>query len=109
MRQMLGKRAEQMLPDLILSFFNDAIQLQLNMQQALEEHDPKALHRAAHTLKSTSASFGATQLHDLCYQVEIKARDNQLEDIHPLLPRIAEEFIRARSTLEALLPGKNTG
>ncbi|HZU86748.1 MAG TPA: response regulator, partial [Anaerolineaceae bacterium] len=105
LRLILGKRAEQMLPNLILSFFTDAIHLQLNMRQALEDGKVTDLHRAAHTLKSNSANFGASSLQRLCQQIETKARENQLDGISELIDQVEEEFACARNELEKMLPG----
>ena len=62
------------------------------------------LRRAAHTLKSTSASFGALELSSLCREAEARSRENETTTLEPLLGRIDEEFARVRKALETL-PG----
>ncbi len=101
--QTLGRRVDQMLPALVQSFFKDAEQMQSFMQQALEEKNLELLRRSAHTLKSNSATFGATRLQKLSLEVEQKARSGLFEEIAPLLPQIREEFSRASAALEIIL------
>lgn len=42
---------------------------------ALHGSDVAEVHRAAHTLKSNAATFGATRLSNLCLELEAQARD----------------------------------
>ena len=57
---------EDFLPELIEMFLLDSQTLVDEMARAARESDAEALRRAAHTLKSNSASFGALTLAALC-------------------------------------------
>ena len=46
---------------------------------ALDGGDLETARRVAHTLKSTAATFGATELSEACRRVEAAARDGDLE------------------------------
>ena len=61
---------EDFMPELIEAFSQDSRDLVEAMERALAANDDDALRRAAHTLKSNSASFGATQLAALCRELE---------------------------------------
>jgi CheY-like chemotaxis protein/HPt (histidine-containing phosphotransfer) domain-containing protein len=58
------------LRELVDSALEDAPALLAEMRRALDAGDATTLRRAAHTLKSTSAQFGATAFAALCKQVE---------------------------------------
>jgi HPt (histidine-containing phosphotransfer) domain-containing protein len=91
-----------MLPVLIENFFHDAVKLQEDARQAFEHHQIEDLHRAAHTLKSTSKNFGATTLATLCQEVETRAKNEALEGIEDVLSQIETEYETVRSALERL-------
>jgi CheY-like chemotaxis protein len=96
----LGKRAAEMLPVLLDSFFKDAVRLQEQAQRALAEGKTEELRRAAHTLKSNCANFGAMQVAGLCQELENMAKAGQTDGASRVLERIAVEYSAARSELE---------
>jgi CheY-like chemotaxis protein len=100
LRATLGKRAAAMLPDLIASFFNDAVKLQTNARQAVEQGQAEELRRAAHTLKSNSANFGARALAALCQELESRGKAGMLEGAQKLLAQIETEYTNVRAALE---------
>jgi CheY-like chemotaxis protein len=100
LRSTLGQQADKMLPSLIDSFFKDAPRLIGDAQRFLEHGQPADLRRAAHSLKSTSATFGAMVLSALARELEYKARDEALEGAEDLLRRIQSEYAQAQVALE---------
>jgi PAS domain S-box-containing protein len=101
MRAMLGKQADAMLPGLIDKFFSDALKLIDEAQLALAESRAPDLRRAAHTLKSNSATFGALALSSLARELEHQARDGRLENGAELLSQIHSEYNTFKAALEA--------
>ncbi len=71
------------------------------LRSALEAHDVKALARAAHTLKSSSAQVGALLLSGLCKDLEALARAGRLEGLEHLVARIAAELEDVHEALAA--------
>jgi CheY-like chemotaxis protein len=102
LRGTLGKQADAMLPGLIENFYKDAPKLIADAHRTLEQKQTVELRRAAHTLKSTSATFGAMALAALARELEFKARDGALEGAGELLTRIQAEYARAKAALQAL-------
>ncbi len=100
LRGTLGKQADVLLPSLIDSFYKDAPRLIADARRTLAEGKAADLRRAAHTLKSTSATFGAMALSALARELEYKARDGALKDADELLARIDAEFAQAKAVLE---------
>jgi HPt (histidine-containing phosphotransfer) domain-containing protein len=73
------------------------------LRQGFDRDDLELLRHAAHTLKSSSASLGATQLAELCKRVELAARGGSLSPDIPRVEDIEGEFRRVQAALEAEL------
>jgi signal transduction histidine kinase/DNA-binding response OmpR family regulator/HAMP domain-containing protein len=102
LRATLGKQADRMLPDLIEEFYQDAERLFGEARQALEQGQADGLRRASHTLKSTSATFGAMALSAVARDLEHRAREGVLEGADGQIARAEDEFARAKAALEAV-------
>jgi len=81
------------------------------IKAALEGGDLKAIHEAAHSLKSASGFIGATALSTACLQLEDATRNAQgAAEIAELVPRIVQEHRRAAKAIaEALSDLGDTG
>ncbi len=101
LRTGLGKQADRMLPGLLDRFYQDGERLLGEARQALERRQPEELRRAAHSLKSISATFGAMALSDVARELENLARDGKLEEAGGPLAQAEAEFARAGTALEA--------
>jgi PAS domain S-box-containing protein len=99
LRGTLGKQADVMLPSLMDTFFKDAPKLIADAQRSWEQGQSADLRRAAHSLKSSSATFGAMALSALARELEYKARDGALEGADELLARIQAEYAQAKAAL----------
>ncbi|MBI4595402.1 MAG: response regulator [Candidatus Tectomicrobia bacterium] len=100
LRNNLGKQADAMLPVLMESFYKDAQRSLGEMRSALEHKQARDLHRASHTLKSISATFGAMNLSAVARNVEYLAKDGALDRVAELIEMAAIEFERAKVVLE---------
>lgn len=74
----------------------------ISVDQALAQGHTTDLRRAAHTLKSSSATFGAMALSEMSRQLEYHARDGVLEGAADLLDQIHVAYERAWAALEIL-------
>ncbi|MCD6289803.1 MAG: PAS domain S-box protein [Anaerolineae bacterium] len=97
-RQTMG---DEVLVDLIESYLTEAPKLIAKLKEALTEGDAARVTRAAHTLKSNSALFGATPLADLCKELEFMGRDAALDGAVEKLAQAEAEFERVRRELDA--------
>lgn len=61
------------------------------------------LGRVAHTLKSSSASVGASGFVALCARVEASIREADGSDLSPLLDELQDESLRVERAVRALL------
>jgi CheY-like chemotaxis protein len=82
------------LDELLSTFVEDSHELVSTMRRALGGHDIDAFRRAAHSLKSNAASFGATTLSTLARDLETLARAGSLDGAGPRLERLAGECER---------------
>lgn len=75
------------------------------MRQALADGDSDVLRRAAHSLKSNSATFGASVLSGICRDIEYLARDGELEPIAERIGPAECEFAKVADALREATEG----
>jgi CheY-like chemotaxis protein/HPt (histidine-containing phosphotransfer) domain-containing protein len=95
-----------LLTALIDTFLSDAPGLVEAARRGLEHGQTDEVRRAAHTLKSNGATFGATSLSELSRQLEALAKSGILEGADELIARIDAEYERVRMTLETVREGR---
>ncbi|GAP22417.1 protein containing PAS domain S-box [Leptolinea tardivitalis] len=78
--RVMGDDTDAFLVELIQTFLPNAQKLIDDLKDNLEKRDLNAFHRAAHTLKSSSASLGAMQLSDLAKHLELDSVEHIPED-----------------------------
>jgi HPt (histidine-containing phosphotransfer) domain-containing protein len=71
-------------------------------RRGLEQGQTDEVRRAAHTLKSNGASFGASSLSELSRQLETLARSGVLQGVDELIARIDAKYERVRIALETV-------
>ncbi len=84
---------------LVSSFLDNGATLLVQMADAVGTGDVDVLRRSAHTLKSNAASFGATDLAELCGKLETQARAGSTDGASELTKQIAIAFDVARAAL----------
>ncbi len=92
---------EEGIRELAAIFCQEAPQLLANMHSAIEARDAKVLRRASHTLKSSSAYFGATLLSQASLALEEYAREENFENAQSALATLENEMSRVLAALEA--------
>src|SRR5438093_12532107 len=92
------------LAELIDTYVNDAVELLATMQQAVRDGNADEVRRAAHSLKSNSASLGARALAGLCLDVEQLARTGVLHGCSDQVERMRAEFGEVERELRSLWP-----
>ncbi len=101
LREMVGGDVEFMI-DLMNTFLEDAPRMLTDMRQSLESGDVALLHRAAHSLKSNSAEFGAQALSKLCQEIEALSKENLTEGMDRLVTSAETEFDKVKAELQAM-------
>ncbi|MDX6618169.1 MAG: hypothetical protein QOK36_555 [Gaiellales bacterium] len=76
----------------LIGDFLDGLPAQLDVLRAAQStRDLELLHRAAHTLKSNAATFGAERFESACRELENAARAGQPDAIRKLVARVEAE------------------
>jgi CheY-like chemotaxis protein/HPt (histidine-containing phosphotransfer) domain-containing protein len=91
-----------LLAALIDTFLDDVPRLVDGARQGLQQGQADEVRRAAHTLKSNGATFGAMRFSELSRELEVLARSGTLEGTTDLLVRIEGEYESVRIALEAV-------
>jgi CheY-like chemotaxis protein len=102
LRDTLGKQADMLLPTLVKSFIEDGTRLLNEAGRALQQKNAQDLRRAAHTLKSNGATFGAVMLSTVAKQLEQLGGEGQFEGAAELIERAGREFVKAKAEIEKL-------
>ena len=95
--------------ELLETYFDDSSRLLVAMQEALSTGKAEDLRRAAHSLKSSSASFGAIRLSNKCRELEDMGKADALEGAAEQIDHIAAEYAKTRAALEAIQRGSSHG
>jgi len=85
--------------ELLSTFVEDSHELLNTMREALGDKSVDALRRAAHSLKSNAASFGAVTLSTLAKDLEGLARSGSLDGAAARVERLAGECARVARAL----------
>jgi len=89
---------EEVLVELTASYRQESPRLLQNMQTAIAQQDSIALRMAAHTLKASSATLGATVLSQLCKAIEMQAMQGRIISAEQL-QRVKLEYEQAIAAL----------
>ena len=87
----------------VIEVFNeDAPKLLQDMQHALTTHDADLFRRAAHSLKSNSAEFGAVKLSEMAKELEMMGKEGRLAEVSEKVARAAAEYEIVKQALQEL-------
>jgi HPt (histidine-containing phosphotransfer) domain-containing protein len=89
----------EFLAELIDTYLTDAAELLDTIEAASASGDAAELRRAAHSLKSNSATFGAMTLTSLAQSLEELGKAEHLDGTSTLLREAREEFARVERSL----------
>jgi CheY-like chemotaxis protein/HPt (histidine-containing phosphotransfer) domain-containing protein len=87
--------------ELIDQFVADSPALVAAARKGLEAGNPEEVRRAAHTLKSNAATFGANELADRSRSLEMAAKAGELGGGQAYLDAVAEELQRVHGALRS--------
>jgi HPt (histidine-containing phosphotransfer) domain-containing protein len=92
------------LAEMIDTYLADSPQLLADLGQAVDGGNAELLRRAAHSLKSNSAGFGAHALAALARQLEDLGKQGSTAGAAPLLAAAGAEYERVQAALLAARP-----
>lgn len=100
LRNMVGEKAGPVLAELIDCYLEDAPKLVQAIRAAVVRGDAKQLRFCTHTLKSSSATLGATTLANLCKELEVMSQSEKIEGGLNKLPQLKAEYARVEAALQ---------
>lgn len=92
----------EFLAELLETYFADTPQQFSTMQAALADGNSDEFRRAAHSLKSNSANFGATELSNQAKKLEEMGKTGQMDHAEASLSDAEAEYLRVKSALEKI-------
>ncbi len=88
--------------ELVQAYFEETPQLLSNLRQALGKQNCEEFRRAAHSIKSTSNSFGALDLGAEARELEMMGREEKLEGAAPKVEALEANYLVVKQALEEL-------
>lgn len=85
---------------IIQLYFESAPALVEDIDRSIEQRDSQTLENAAHSLKSSSANIGATELAELCKTLESYGRSKKTETAIPLIGRLKLLYNKTTTALK---------
>jgi HPt (histidine-containing phosphotransfer) domain-containing protein len=92
------------LAELIDTYLTDSVVVLADMRQSIVSADSETLRRAAHSLKSNSATFGALHLSGMCRELEQQARQGSFDGAAKRVQAIEAAFDQVQRELRTLRP-----
>jgi HPt (histidine-containing phosphotransfer) domain-containing protein len=92
--------------ELLQAYYEETPALLATLQQALTNLDFESFTRAAHSIKSTSNSFGAFQFAELAKELEMMGKAKNLEGAQAKVDHLTQDYLQVRLSLEGLAHGK---
>ncbi|MBN3910601.1 MAG: PAS domain S-box protein [Nostoc sp. NMS1] len=86
--------------ELIKCYLTETPRLVQDISTAIATRDAQTIWKAAHQLKSSSASIGAIALAQLCKVLEAQGRSSELENTRELLSQLYQEYEQVKTALE---------
>ncbi len=97
-----GEDDPTFLQGLLMDYFEDALSLLDQARTAYATADAPLLKQAVHTLKSSSAMFGAQGYADVCQEIEHIAATGKTAGLDTPITWLEAQFPQLKSELEAL-------
>ena len=99
LKQMSGA---DFISELVDTFLDDAPKLMKELQTAVQAKDADTFRRAAHSLKSNAATFGAKHLSELARELEQMGKDSKLAEVGDRLATLERTYQDAAAELKGL-------
>jgi HPt (histidine-containing phosphotransfer) domain-containing protein len=96
----VGEHSTEFFIELIDSYLQDSPELLQAIQTAVMQDSAIALKRAAHTLKSSSATLGATTVAELCKRLEIISHQGITRGTDTIVSQLLNEYEAVKAALQ---------
>ena len=103
LRELVGEEELELTTELIQTYLDSGTVLTAELRTALAQQNSSQLVKAAHSLKSSSASLDATELAELCRQLEQQGSSQPLPQLASLVEKIGAEYDRVNQALKGIV------
>ncbi len=103
LRELTGEGEPDILIELVDIFLSDAAERMVLLRDAIARGDANTLERVAHSLKGSSANFGARRMSRLCLELEQVGKQGDIMLAPELFARLELEWQRVGVALRAEL------
>jgi HPt (histidine-containing phosphotransfer) domain-containing protein len=94
-----GEEGRSVVAELVDTFLAEAPSRLEALRHGIASGDPREVHRAAHSLKSGAATLGASDLADVCREVEARGGAGDVAGAAVLVPAVETGYVAARQAL----------
>jgi HPt (histidine-containing phosphotransfer) domain-containing protein len=88
--------------EMVETFLEEGAQFVVDLDKSFADGDIDLFRRAAHSMKSNAATFGAIKLSNISQELENMARQGQLDGVNEKLEPISAVFSNTRQALKEL-------
>ncbi|MEJ2147904.1 MAG: PAS domain S-box protein [Chloroflexota bacterium] len=99
---MVGEGNQELFTDLVDTLEKEAARLLPDLSEAIASGNAEQARHAAHTLKGSCASMGATELAHLCFEMEMKGKSGDLTGALEILDQIEAMHEKVIEALRAI-------
>ena len=100
LKQMVGA---DFINELVVTFLEDGPHMLEELRASLAANDSETFKRAAHSMKTNAATFGANELAELSKALEMFGRSNNMREVGNLLEVLDEAYEHAAAELKGYL------
>ena len=93
----------ELLLDLIHLFLEDSPSKVAAVQESLANGDFEAAEHAAHALKGSAGNLGARLVQDVCEQLQVSTRKQQMDACRELAPKLVAHYAEAEQALKQVM------
>jgi HPt (histidine-containing phosphotransfer) domain-containing protein len=102
-REVMGEEADSFIADIVQTYLTNSQTLMAQLSRAFQAGDVVTFHRTAHTLKSSSATVGATKVSELALALEKATPSEFPANTENLLADLKQAYQEAIIALEQFL------
>jgi HPt (histidine-containing phosphotransfer) domain-containing protein len=107
-RRIPGDNGASLLRQVISRFVANSGPLMADIRAKTRNSDPEAMWRAAHSLKSSAATIGASRVSQRCAEMEALAREKGVLPAETVLAALERELDLATASLSELVEGASS-
>ncbi len=103
LRQLTPPGEPDVLKEVLQLFLQEVPSRISRLRAAWQAGNPSDVHRAAHSLKGSSGNIGATDLFEVCRQLDDQGRAGDLAQMPTLVACLDTEYARVAAEIDQLI------